>query len=84
VIYADKRVRVNAVVCGLINTPLVKVLTDKYAEGHYEGYCKVRDARVPIGSMGTSWDVANAALFLASKEARYITGQSIVVDGWLV
>ena len=59
-------------------------MADKYAEGHYEDYCKVRDAQVPIGSMGTAWDVANATLFLASKEAGYITGQSIAVDGGLV
>lgn len=84
VIYADKGVRVNAVVPGLINTPLVKVLADKYAEGDYEGYCRVRDKQVPMGRMGSAWDVANAVLFLASREAGYITGQSIVVDGGLV
>ena len=44
-----------------------------------------RDAKVPLRKrMGTAWDVANAALFLASDEARYITGQTIVVDGGLV
>ncbi len=37
-----------------------------------------------MGHMGDAWDVANAVLFLASDEARYITGQSIVVDGGLV
>jgi NAD(P)-dependent dehydrogenase (short-subunit alcohol dehydrogenase family) len=84
VIYAEKAVRLNTVVPGLINTPLVKILADKYAEGDYEGYCKVRDQQGPMGKMGTAWDVANAALFLASKEASYITGQSIVVDGGLV
>lgn len=84
VIYADKGIRVNVVVPGLINTPLVKVLADKYAGGDYEAYCKVRDEQVPMGRMGTAWDVANAALFLASEEAGYITGQSIVVDGGLV
>jgi len=84
VIYADKGVRLNSVVPGLINTPLVKVLADKYAGGDYEGYCEVRDKQVPMGKMGTAWDVANAVLFLASKEAGYITGQEIVVDGGLV
>jgi NAD(P)-dependent dehydrogenase (short-subunit alcohol dehydrogenase family) len=83
VIYAPKGVRLNTVVPGLINTPLVKMLADNYAGGDYEGYCKVRDAQVPIGKMGTAWDVANAALFLASKEASYITGTEIVVDGGL-
>ena len=84
VIYADKGVRLNAVVPGLINTPLVKVLADEYAEGDYEGFCAVRSRQVPMGRMGSAWDVANAALFLASREAGYITGQSIVVDGGLV
>jgi len=84
VIYADKGVRVNVVVPGLINTPLVKILAEKYAGDDYENYCKVRDAQVPMGRMGSAWDVANAALFLASKEAAYITGQSIIVDGGLV
>jgi NAD(P)-dependent dehydrogenase (short-subunit alcohol dehydrogenase family) len=84
VIYASKGVRLNTVVPGLINTPLVKMLADKYAGGDYEGYCKVRDNQVPMGKMGTAWDVANAALFLASDEAAYITGTEIVVDGGLV
>lgn len=84
VIYADKGVRLNTVVPGLINTPLVKMLADKYAGGDYEGYCKVRDSQVPMGKMGTAWDVANAALFLASDEAAYITGTEIIVDGGLV
>lgn len=83
VIYAGKGIRLNTVVPGLINTPLVKMLADKYAGGDYEGYCKVRDEQVPTGKMGTAWDVANAALFLASKEASYITGTEIVVDGGL-
>lgn len=83
VIYADKGVRLNSVVPGLINTPLVKMLAGKYADGNYEAYCKVRDAQCPMGKMGSAWDVANAALFLASKEAGYITGTEIVVDGGL-
>jgi NAD(P)-dependent dehydrogenase (short-subunit alcohol dehydrogenase family) len=83
VLYADKGIRLNCVVPGLINTPLVKVLADKYANGDYESYCKVRDAQCPTGKMGSAWDVANAALFLASKEANYITGTEIIVDGGL-
>ena len=51
VIYAKKGVRLNTVVPGLINTPLVKVLADKYAEGDYEAFCKKRDAQVPAGVM---------------------------------
>ena len=51
VIYAKKGVRLNTVVPGLINTPLVKILADKYAGSDYEGFCKKRDAQVPMGKM---------------------------------
>ena len=45
---------------------------------------RARDAQVPLlGKMGTAWDVAHAAVFLASDEARYITGTELVVDGGL-
>ena len=40
-----------------------------------------RDSRVPLGKMGTAWDVAYAALFLASDEAKFITGVLLPVDG---
>jgi len=84
VIYASKRVRLNTVVPGLINTPLVKLIAERYGDGDYEGMRKKRDGQVPTGKMGDAWDVAHAALFLASNEARYITGQEIVVDGGLI
>ena len=51
VIYASKGIRLNTVVPGLINTPLVKILADKYAEGDYEAFCKKRDGQVPMGTM---------------------------------
>ena len=51
VIYAAKKVRLNTVVPGLINTPLVKMLAAKYADGDYEGFCKKRDSQVPTGKM---------------------------------
>jgi NAD(P)-dependent dehydrogenase (short-subunit alcohol dehydrogenase family) len=44
---------------------------------------KTRDAACPMGRMGTAWDVAKAALFLASDDAAYITGVSLPVDGGL-
>ena len=75
VIYAKKGIRLNTVVPGLIDTPLVKLLADKYNDGDYEGMRKKRDAQVPMGVMGTAWDVAHAGLFLVSDEAKYITGQ---------
>ncbi|KAI9709293.1 MAG: hypothetical protein M1820_003413 [Bogoriella megaspora] len=77
-------IRLNTVVPGLINTPLVKILADKYAGGDYDGFRATRDKQVPMGKMGTAWDVANAALFFASDEASYVTGQELVVDGGLI
>jgi NAD(P)-dependent dehydrogenase (short-subunit alcohol dehydrogenase family) len=83
VIYAPKGVRLNCVVPGLMNTPLVRRLADKYAGGDFEGFSAHRDRQVPMGRMGEAWDVAHAALFLASDDARYITATEIVVDGGL-
>ncbi len=81
VLYAPKGVRLNTVVPGLMFTPLVQRLADKYAKGDFEGFVAHRHQQVPMGHMGEAWDVANAVLFLASDEAKYITGQEIVVDG---
>lgn len=82
VIYAQKRVRLNTVVPGPMDTPYTKNLATKFpTPSGYEELRKVRDDQVPMGKMGDAWDVANAALFLASDGAKYITGQKIVVDG---
>ncbi|KAJ2982694.1 hypothetical protein NUW58_g6392 [Xylaria curta] len=54
---------------------------DQGADQGYEEFKRMREAQVPMGRMGDAWDVANAVLFLASDEARYVTGQKIVVDG---
>lgn len=83
VAYAAKGVRLNCVVPGLMFTPLVQRLADRYAGGDYDAMVAKRHAQVPMGRMGDAWDVAYAALFLASDEARYITGTEIVVDGGL-
>lgn len=81
VIYAARQIRLNCVVPGLMFTPLVRRLADKYAKGDYDGFVAQRHQQVPMGRMGDAWDVAHAVLFLASDESRYITGQQIVVDG---
>jgi NAD(P)-dependent dehydrogenase (short-subunit alcohol dehydrogenase family) len=81
VAYAAKGVRMNCVVPGLMMTPIVQRLADKYNAGDYEGMVAKRNAQVPMGRMGDAWDVAHAALFLASDEARYVTGTELVVDG---
>ena len=82
--YASRKVRVNAVLPGLMKTPMVEKsagLADAYAGGDVEAMWAARDAQVPMGHMGDAWDVAHAALFLASDESRYVTGIELVVDG---
>ncbi len=80
--YADKGIRVNTVVPGQLHTPMVEArLAKQRAGGDVEALLKSRLDRIPIGFMGDGRDTANAALFLASDEARFITGTEIVVDG---
>ena len=82
--FAQDGVRVNAVLPGLMKTPMVEHsagLAGKYADGNVEEMWRVRAAQCPMGFMGDAWDVANAALFLASSEARYVTGIELIVDG---
>ena len=82
--FASKHVRVNAILPGLMKTPMVEHsagLAQSYAKGDVEAMWRARDAQVPMGHMGDGWDVANAALFLASDESKYVTGIELVVDG---
>lgn len=80
--YAAKGIRVNTVVPGQLHTPMVEArLAKQRAGGDVELLLRQRQARIPIGFMGDGRDTANAALFLASDEARFITGTEIVVDG---
>jgi NAD(P)-dependent dehydrogenase (short-subunit alcohol dehydrogenase family) len=81
VIYAKRGVRLNAVVPGLMETPYTHQMASRYAGGDYDVFRATRDAQVPMGHMGDAWDVANAVVFLVSDEAKYVTGQAIVVDG---
>ena len=79
--YAAQHVRCNVIVPGLIDTPHAAALFET-PEAVEEGR-RARHARCPMGHQGTPWDVANAALFLASDESRYVTGIELVVDGGL-
>ena len=80
--YSAKGIRVNAIMPGLMNTPLIhQQISGQYADA--AAMEAARDAACPTGRMGTAWDVANAALFLASDEAAYITGVCLPVDGGL-
>ena len=82
--FAAQNIRVNAILPGLMKTPMVEHsagLAASYANGDVEAMWRARDAQVPMGHMGDAWDVANAALFLASDESKYVTGIELVVDG---
>ena len=78
---AQYGIRVNAILPGLMNTPMA--IESRVAQGRpREEVIAARDSKIPLGrKMGTGWDVANAALFLHSDEAGFITGQALVIDG---
>jgi NAD(P)-dependent dehydrogenase (short-subunit alcohol dehydrogenase family) len=82
--FAGKGIRVNAIMPGMMDTPLIYEEIMKLYDGDVEAMRKDRNKRVPIGRMGESWDIADAALFLVSDKAKYITGQILTVDGGLV
>jgi NAD(P)-dependent dehydrogenase (short-subunit alcohol dehydrogenase family) len=78
--YAKDGIRANAIMPGMMNTPLIhQQIAGQYASP--EEMVRARDAACPMGHMGDGWDIANAAVFLASDEARYITGVCLPVDG---
>jgi NAD(P)-dependent dehydrogenase (short-subunit alcohol dehydrogenase family) len=80
--YAPKGIRVNSVVPGQLHTPMVETrLAKQRMGGDVEALLKSRVKRIPLGFAGDGRDTANAVLFLASDEARFITGTEIVVDG---
>ncbi len=75
-------IRVNAIMPGLMNTPMAIEGISRARGIPKEELIQARDAQVPLGGkMGTAWDTAYAALFLASDEAGFITGVLLPVDG---
>ena|SRR5882672_7536076 len=72
---APKAIRVNAIAPGTVWTPMVEDLGPEMRER--------RRKAIPLGVEGTAWDIGWAAVYLASAEARWITGQTLVVDGGL-
>jgi 3-oxoacyl-[acyl-carrier protein] reductase len=74
--FAGRSVTVNAIAPGFIETDMTDVLNDQLKEGVL--------SKIPLGSFGQAQDIAAAALFLASDDARYITGQVLAVDGGMV
>ena len=73
--------RVNCILPGLISTPMAVDTRARTWKQTREQVLAERIAKVPLGREGTGWDVANAALFLASDEANFVTGVSLLVDG---
>ena len=75
-------IRANTILPGLMDTPMAVDTRVKLTGRTREEIAAERGARVPLrGKMGTGWDVAHAALFLASDEAGFITGAALPVDG---
>jgi NAD(P)-dependent dehydrogenase (short-subunit alcohol dehydrogenase family) len=82
--YAGKGVRANTVVPGLIDTPRIAGTVAKmFSESSLDEARAARARQVPLGRMGTAWDIAHACAFLASDAAAYVTGTELVVDGGL-
>ncbi|TFV64735.1 SDR family oxidoreductase [Geodermatophilus sp. DF01-2] len=80
--HAPDGIRANTVVPGQMHTPMVEArLAGQRAGGDVERLLAQRQARIPLGFMGDGRDTAAAALFLASDEARFVTGTELVVDG---
>ena len=77
-------IRANAILPGLIDTPMAIERRAAESGRPREAIRAERDALVPMGHMGEAWDVANAAVFLASDEAKYVTGVLLPVDGGLL
>jgi len=79
---AEYGIRANVILPGLMDTPMAVDTRARVGNKSREQVAAERDARVPLRrKMGTAWDVANAALYLASDEANFVTGVSLLVDG---
>ena len=81
--YAPKGIRCNVIAPGMIDTPHVRTLYRDKSADELAVILADRNQRCPMGRQGSCWDVANAALFLASDEAAYVSGVVLPVDGAL-
>ena len=80
--YASRKIRVNSILPGQLHTPMVEArLANQRTGGDVGKLLEQRQSRIPLGFMGDGRDTANAAVFLASDEARFVTGTELVVDG---
>lgn len=83
--YAQDGIRANTIVPGLIDTPRIHKNVAKVFDPNadLDKARAARDRQVPMGRMGTAWEIASVATFLASDDSSYVTGTEIVVDGGL-
>ena len=78
--YAKDRIRVNSVHPGFIWTPLVEELARNAPQG-LEAFRRELDGRHPLGHVGEPDDIAHGIVYLASDEAKFVTGSELVIDG---
>lgn len=82
--YAGRGIRANCVLPGIMDTPMGRgPVAMAYGQDDFDRVLDARREQIPMEVLGSGWDTAYAALFLASDEARYITGAQLVVDGGL-
>lgn len=80
--FAAKGIRSNIILAGAVDTPEIRRrFAVLYGQENVEAVMKIRGGHVPVGVCATVWDVAEAALFLVSSEAKHITGTELAVDG---
>jgi len=80
--FAARGIRCNTIIPGQLHTPMVEVrLAAQRTGGDVDAIIASRNARIPMGQMGDGFDVANAAVFFASDESKFVTGAEIVLDG---
>lgn len=80
VTYGKKNIRVNAILPGAIETPLMHNFGDQF-EGGYDAFEAYVSKRHPMGHMGKPEDIAYGVLYLASDEAKFVTGTGLYIDG---
>lgn len=82
--YAAKGIRANVILPGLIKTPIVEYYNIPLYGGDLDEMWRKRDSMSPTGKQGDAWDIAYAALYLASDEASYVNGVALPVDGGII
>lgn len=77
--WAARKIRVNALCPGPINTPMLQ--TEFALANNPQAEAKAAVSSIPVGRLGTPEEIARVALFLASDDARFVHGAAIMIDG---